>query len=109
MVDRTSDSYALYRKMRQAKAAWDIILYAPEYESEDVPDEINDPLSDAPTDALNAFLLEPVDRPVELLRKIRVFRDEEIWQGWSRCGAIVKELAADAERVFEALHTKASA
>ena len=109
MENERSNTYALYRKMREAKAAWDVILYAPEYEAKDVPDEINEPLSDAHTEALNAFLLEPVERPVDLLRKLRVFRDEEIWQGWYRCGEIVRALTDDAERVFHEQPKQAAA
>jgi hypothetical protein len=103
MVELNADSYLLYRKMRHAKAAWDVVLYAPEYLHEDVPDDIGSALCDAHSDALNAYLLHPVDRIGALHRKLRVFREEEIAEGWHRRGEIVHVLTEDAERCADRL------
>ena len=90
---------ARYYTYRHAKAAWDLALYAPEMLGDDVPDEINDPLSDAHTDALNQFLLTPAHSIVALARKLSVFREEGIHQGWFMSGEIVAGLEEDARRL----------
>lgn len=95
-------SRRLYNAYRKAKAEWDVILYAPERHDSDVPDEINDPLSDAHTAALNAYLLAPVDTIAALSHKLTVFAAEEIHDGWYMAHQIVGTLDMDGRRVWDA-------
>ena len=88
----------LYNEYRRTKAAWDVVLYAPEHFNADVPDDINTSLSDAHSDALNQYLLHPATKPYELVRKMTVFRDEEIIDNWCRGPEIVSVLCEDAKR-----------
>ncbi|MDP3675258.1 MAG: hypothetical protein Q8R44_09195 [Novosphingobium sp.] len=101
-VTLSEKSRRLYNAYRKAKAEWDVILYAPERHDSDVPDEINDPLSDAHTAALNAFLLAPVDTIAALSRKLTVFAAEEIHDGWYMAHQIVGTLDMDGRRVWDA-------
>lgn len=94
-----SASFALYYAWMRARAAWNLVQFSPEYLGEDVPDEINSPLCDADTEALNAFLLCPAETAVDLSRKLRVFRDEAIADGWNRAAEIASVLAKDAHRI----------
>lgn len=95
------DFRARYAAYRHAKAAWDLALYAPEMLNDDVPDEINNPLSDAHTAALNQFLLTPAHSIAALARKLSVFRDEEIHQCWFMASEIVASLTEDAHRLVQ--------
>lgn len=89
----------LYAAHKRAKAAWDVAAYAPEYVGKDLPQEIDDELCERNADALDAFLLFPAENPRELLHKLRVYRDEEIWHGWHLGGQIVEQLVRDAHHV----------
>ena len=93
-----SANHSPYSAYRHAKAAWDVVLFAPEYENDDVPEEINDPLSDAHCAALEQYMLTPADTIAELGRKLDVFHDEEAW-GLYAAPAFVAALAEDARRL----------
>ncbi|ASY44664.1 hypothetical protein CJD35_09540 [Sphingobium xenophagum] len=93
-----TSSRALYYAYRRAKAAWDIALYAPELLDDDLAEEINEPLSEAHTQALNDFMLSPADRMFDLCRKLEVFRDEEL-ANWYLANGFICQLASDARRL----------
>lgn len=86
----------LYAAWRHAKASWEVAQYAPENVGNDLPDEIDRSFCEMTCDALNAFLLHPAKDSSELLRKLRVFRDEEIYAGWYKAPLIVEQLVQDA-------------
>jgi len=90
------ESRRLYYAYRHAKALWDAAMYSPEYVDADLPDEISDPLSDAHTHALDAFLLAPAGDAKQLAKKLAVFRDEEIFHGWHRAAEVAAAMAQDA-------------
>ncbi|GAA5049744.1 hypothetical protein GCM10023208_08180 [Erythrobacter westpacificensis] len=87
----------LFAALKHAKAKWDMALYAPDNVGNDLPQEVSDQLCQANCDALNAFLLHPAKDSRELLIKLRVFRDEEIVQGWWLAPQIVEQLVCDAQ------------
>ena len=89
----------LYAAWRFAKAQWDSALYSPENRGNDLCDEVNERHCDATCDALNAFLLHPADTPGDLSRKLRVFRDEQIAEGWTKAPLIVEQLVKDASHI----------
>ena len=91
----------LYDAYRYAKAKWELAMYAPEMLDDDVPQEIDDPLSAAHRVALNNLLLFPAPTLAASVRKMTVFRDEEIWRSWSWAGEIVDCLTRDAERMMD--------
>lgn len=90
----------LYAAWKHAKATWDVALYAPDNVGKDLPQEVDDRLCEANCAALNAFLLHPAKDSRELLIKLRVFRDEEIAQGWWKAAEIVDQLVCDAQTAF---------
>jgi hypothetical protein len=71
------------------------VLYAPEYTDKDVPDEINNPLSDADSEAFDRFMRAPVRTIGDLTRKLTAFRDEDGHQ-LTHAGAYLSILAEDA-------------
>lgn len=87
----------LYAAWKHAKATWEAALYAPDNVGRDLPQEVDDRLCEASCAALNAFLLHPAEDSRELLVKLRVFRDEEIAQGWWKSAEIVNQLVSDAK------------
>lgn len=89
----------LYAAWRYAKATWDAQSYSPENYADGLPDEQDGELCGVTCDALNAFLLHPAETSRELAIKLRVFRDEEIEDGWTRASEIVASIAADAHRI----------
>ena len=90
---------ALYAAYRHAKAKWDLDSYAPEYLADGVPEELEEAHCTAFSAALNAFLLHPAQSAKELSKKLRVYRDEEIFAGWHAAKEITSALADDADRV----------
>lgn len=99
-----SRSTVLYHAYRHATAAWFIQLYAPEHLTVDLPEEVNERLSEAHTVALETYLLEPTSNLRELARKLQIFRDEGV-QHYASSDDVVEVLAADARRVMRALDT----
>ena len=91
----------LYAAHKQAKASWDAATYAPDNIGKDLPNELDMALCERNSQALNALLLSPVTTSYELLRKLRVFRDEEVCDGWFMAGQIVEQLVRDARHVAE--------
>lgn len=89
----------LYAVWRHAKATWDAQNYSPENYWDGLPDDVDAELCGVTCDALNAFLLHPAETNRELAIKLRVFRDEEIEDGWTRASEIVASIAADAHRI----------
>lgn len=98
-VSANPTNRSLYNAYRHAKAAWDIVLYAPEYEDEDVPAEIDVPLSKSHDEALDRYLRAPVDSVAQLWRKLDIFREEEAWSHDS-VAIYVATLAEDARRLI---------
>ena len=47
--------------------------------------------------AINRVMLAPAESPLDVLRKMRIFRAEELHDGWTRAGVIVAQLVEDAE------------
>lgn len=89
----------LYAAWRRANAAWELDRYAPEHIGNDLPDDLNDRHCDATCDALNAYLLHPVENVSELARKLRVIRDEQIAEGWTKASLIIEQLTQDAHAI----------
>ena len=79
----------VYNAYRHAKAKWELAMYAPEMLDDDLPQEIDVPLSDAHSAALNNLLLFPAPTLAASVHKMTVFRDEEIWRSWCWAGEIV--------------------
>lgn len=89
----------LYAVWRFAKATLDAQTYSPENYADGLPDEIESNLCGSASDALNAFLMYPATTNRELALKLRVFRDEEIEDGWAKASEIVASIAADAHHI----------
>ena len=87
----------LYAAWRYAKGLWDAAEYAPD--GERLSNEESIDYGTRTYAALNAFLLHPASDAKELARKLRVFRDEEIIDGWKRAPEIVAQLVRDAEKL----------
>lgn len=85
-----------YYEYRHARAAWNAVIYAPEHLNDDVPDEIDVPLSRAHTEALKLFLLSPCRQLQHLALKLQVFRDEDVHGGLDCADEIVDALVRDA-------------
>jgi hypothetical protein len=54
-------------------------VYGPENLDEDLPQEIADPLLTPEQDALQAYMLAPVDDGYELAHKVRVMIEEQVY------------------------------
>lgn len=94
-------SYALYAAFRWTQAKWDAHIYdpaRPETEGEDPADAV---LCHQTARALDSFMLHPVTSLADLTRKLRVFRDHEIHDGWENAGEIVHVLVQDAQRLLD--------
>lgn len=102
--DQPTECERLHAEWRHAKAVWDAQSYSPEYWAEGLPDEVDSELCGAACDALNRYLLEPAACLRDLAIKLRVFRDEEIVDGWARGQEIAGVLAADAQRLAFGAH-----
>ncbi|WP_100260657.1 hypothetical protein [Qipengyuania seohaensis] len=96
---KATESEKLYAAWRRAKGSWDLASYAPETFLNGLPNDEEDAHCDATCKALNAYLLHPTDCPRELARKLRVMRDEEIYDSWTMAPQIAVVVAADAHRV----------
>ena len=90
--------YSLYNAWQHARAKWHIVLYAPEYADEDVPDEINNPLSAADSEAFDRFMRAPAQSAGDLSRKLTAFRDEDGYE-LTHAAAYLAILAEDARRL----------
>jgi hypothetical protein len=89
--------WGLYRHYRLKKAEWDMYTYSsPEHVQTNERDSDH---CDANAQALNDFLLEPAVNIADLSLKLRIFKEEEIHDGWKQCSMIVGVLAADAHRL----------
>ena len=97
-VAMRSDSDRLYAAWRYAKAQWDLADYDPANVEGLSNDESNEYCGRA-CNALNAYLLHPANGAKELAKKMRVFRDEEIFDNWTRAPEIVARLVKDAEKL----------
>jgi hypothetical protein len=93
---KPSELDRLYAAWRYAKAQWDVADYA--LNGERLTNEETSEHAKRTFDALNAFLLHPADDAKQLARKMRVFRDEEIIDNWTRGPEIVEQLVRDAEK-----------
>lgn len=92
------ESERLRRAWLYAKAQWDLAANNPD-EPEGLSDEENDRHCDETTAALNAYMLHPSENWRAHARKLRVFRDQQIYAGWSQESEIVYQIAADAQRL----------
>lgn len=102
VIDLATDADAghrLYEAWRYAKAQWEVFDYSPDKAESCVRDEQSSAHCRAACDALNAYLLHPAADLRALALKLRVFRDEEIWDGWTKAEGITIALAADAHRL----------
>ena len=88
----------LYAAWRYAKAQWELGDYAPDRPA-GLPEAVADAHCMAASAALNTYLLHPAADLRDLALKLRVFRDEEIWDGWHLAAGIVAVLASDANRL----------
>ena len=89
----------LYSAWRYAKAQWELADYAPDRPRLGLPQEVSDAHCRATCAALNAYLLHPADDLRALAVKLRVFREEEIWDGWSLAEEVTAVLADDVHRL----------
>lgn len=87
-----------HRAWRYAKAKCDEVSYA---WGRSIPDSVTEPLNIAARDTLDAFLLTPAPTINALAWKLRVFRDEDIADGWHLANEIVDCLYRDAERLAD--------
>lgn len=93
-----TQSEILYRAWRYAKAQWDLADYDPA-NPEGLSDAEGNEYCGRTCDALNAYLLHPSNGAMEFAQKMRVFRDEEIFDSWTRAPEIVRQLVKDAEQL----------
>lgn len=89
----------LYAAWRFAKAQWDSAEYSPETQPYGLSHDKSLTLCSATADALNAYLRHPASTLAALAQKLRVFRDEEIWDNWRCAEEITAALANDAQRL----------
>lgn len=89
-----------YSAYRHTKAAWDLALYAPDMVNNDLPDEIQDPLSKAHGEAFDRFMRAPVATLGQLVRKLDVYRDEEA-HDFTDASIYAAVLAQDARRLLD--------
>jgi Xaa-Pro aminopeptidase len=89
----------LYAAWRRAKAEWDLATYSEKYPHNSIPDEADTTLCCATADALNRYLLAPAPDIKELARKLRTFKDEEIYDNWVKAAEIVAQIVKDAHRL----------
>jgi hypothetical protein len=87
-----------YWVYRYAKAAWDAEVFLPERDGADVPDEINNPLMNAHSEATIALMVAPVKSLVELQEKLEIYRAEGLPQ-WGEGNKLTDALIADVERL----------
>ncbi len=73
-------------------------LYLPERDGDDVPNEINDPLMKAHTEATLAVMTAPVRSFVELRRKLNIYREEGL-EGWGMGNKLIDALIADVDHL----------
>lgn len=92
----------LYNEYRHAKARWDTVLYAPEHHHKDVPDDIQNPLMDAHTQAMNRLLVHPAESAHQLVQKLEIYNLECLFNGWDQAQEISAALLEDARRVARA-------
>lgn len=93
-----TESEILYRAWRYAKAQWELADNDPANPEGLSCDESSE-YCERTCDALNAFLLHPAKGAKEFAQKMRVFRDEEIFDSWTRAPEIVAQLVKDAEQL----------
>lgn len=89
----------LYAAWKHAKGKWEMESYAPDCVEHGLPDHIENEHCDATAQALNTLLLHPVDCPKELARKLRIIRDEQIFDNWFKGPEIAACVAKDAARI----------
>lgn len=89
----------LYAASRRKRAEWDLASYADDALPHGPPDDVQDAHCDETADALNAYLLHPAEDLRALAIKLRVFRDEDIFDNWCRGREIVAVIAEDAHRL----------
>ena len=63
---------------RYAQARWNLALYAPGMLDKDVPQEENDRLCDDTCRARDRFIQTPAPSLSALVRKLRIFQEEEL-------------------------------
>jgi hypothetical protein len=90
----------LYHAYRYAKAVWDAAAYAPATLDDGLPGEVDTPLSDAHSTALEAFMLAPCASLFELSLKLDVYREEDLHE-WHRAREFADQLCRDARRVSQ--------
>lgn len=100
LATESNTGHRLYEAWRYAKAQWEVFDYSPDDRSRlGARDEVSSAHCRATCDALNAYLLHPADDLPALALKLRVFRDEEIWDNWRCAEEITAVLAKDAHRL----------
>ncbi len=91
----------LHDEWRYAKAQMDVADYGPGVDAKRDGAEL-DQLCKSASDALNAMLLQPVENPGQLARKLRICQQEDIFDGyWTRAPEILARLIADAGQFAE--------
>ncbi|MDR3449304.1 MAG: hypothetical protein P4M15_06100 [Alphaproteobacteria bacterium] len=98
-IDKQDDGHRLYSAWRHAKAQWDLFDYAPDNTNDRPADKVSDGLSRAAFKALDAYLTHPAANLANLALKLKVFKDEEIWDGWHLAEEVSAVIAADAHRL----------
>jgi hypothetical protein len=96
--ESATESERLYAAWRYAKAIWDTKSYAPGIYPDDLPQDIDSALCDETAEALNRYLLHPAEDLRALACKLRVYRDEELYNNWYRGADIASVLVEDARR-----------
>lgn len=97
----TDAQLAAYAAYRYAKASWDVAMYSPDAYFDDLPDEIDSALCGAHHRALVAYLTTPATTVLDLARKLRTFREEEVHKLLAGADLIVDAIVADAERLMQ--------
>jgi len=90
-----SKSKKLYRAWRYAQAQYRLADYDPRGE-EFLSDEEGDAFCKRTSEALNAYLLCPAETIGDFARKLRIFQEEDIMDGWCLAPAILASLVKDA-------------